>query len=384
MAKKDYYELLGVKPNASDDELKSAYRKKAMELHPDRNPNDKKAEEEFKNINEAYEVLKDKQKRAAYDQFGHDAFRANGPGGGFQSGFAGFQQGFPDINDIFEQMFGGGFGDRRNQPRSRQGRDRNVKLKISLEQAFRGDDITIQLDRMQHCEICEGSGAEKGSSPIICKTCQGTGSVRMTKGFFAIEQTCSKCRGEGRVIEKICKTCRGEGLVKKTNQLEVHIPAGIEHGNKLRLGQKGDDVAGVGGVAGDLYLYIEIMPHAIFERQGADIYCSLPIDLVTASVGGEVDVPLIDGTTAKVTIKEGTASHQQLRLKGKGMTVLQSGGRRGDMLMRIEIEIPKGLNRKQQELLKEFKKLSDKESNQFPNIKNFMGKAKDFIAHYPK
>ena len=278
MAKKDYYDILGVGRDANDDALKSAYRKKAMASHPDRNRDNPNAAKEFQEVNEAYEVLRDKKKRETYDQFGHAAFEqgGGGRGGGFQGGFGGFgADGFPDINDIFEQMFGGGFqsaGGRGARRRETRGRDRELQLTINLLQAFRGDKITIRAPRLAHCKTCSGNGAEKGTGPVACKTCHGHGTVRASKGFFSIEQTCPKCRGTGQVIEKPCKTCRGAGLVEQTTDIDIVIPPGIDNRNQVRVQGKGDDAPAGGRGTGDLFLHIQVNPHDIFERNGNDLF----------------------------------------------------------------------------------------------------------------
>lgn len=384
MAKKDYYDILGVNKNASDEDLKSAYRKKAMASHPDRNPNNPKAEQEFKEINEAYEVLRDKQKRAAYDQFGHAAFQQGGGGGGpgFGQGFQGFSGGFPDINEIFEQMFGGGFAAGRGggQQRESRGRDRNLKLKISLVQAFHGEKIKIRTPKMNHCEQCGGNGAEKGSKPITCKTCGGAGVVRMAKGFFSIEQTCHKCHGSGQIIEKLCKACGGQGLLEKNQEIEITIPAGIDDHHQVRVAGKGDDAPG-GKKSGDLFLHVDITPHDIFQRHGHDIFCLLPIDPVVAMVGGEIPAPTIDGQMVMVKIDKGVQHNQQLRLKGKGMVVLNSGGRRGDLILQVMIETPRHLTRAQESLLQKFQEESNTDK-QFPAVATFRQNAKKFIDNY--
>ncbi|MDI9314177.1 MAG: molecular chaperone DnaJ [Hydrotalea sp.] len=397
MAKRDYYDILGVARGADDAALKAAYRKKAMASHPDRNRDNPKAAEEFQEINEAYEVLRDAQKRAAYDQFGHAAFQQGGPGGGrggagggFQGGFGGFGNGFPDINDIFEQMFGGGFQDAARGARRREtrGRDRELQLTINLLQAFRGDKIKIRAPRLAHCKTCDGSGAEKGSGPTTCKTCNGHGTVRTSKGFFSLEQTCPKCRGTGQVIEKPCKTCHGAGLTEQTTDIDITIPPGIDNRNQVRVQGKGDDAPRGGKNSGDLFLHIHITPHDIFERNGNDLFYALPVDAVTAMTGGEVAMPTIDGNMAVVKIDKGVESGQQFRLKGKGMVVLNSGGRRGDMIVSLAIETPKHLSAAQEKLLVQWAELSEKTANtrakQLPKSTAFIEKAQKFIDNYPK
>ncbi|MGI9461939.1 MAG: molecular chaperone DnaJ [Alphaproteobacteria bacterium] len=382
MAKKDYYEILGVGRDASDDALKTAYRKKAMASHPDRNRGAPGAEQEFKNVNEAYEVLRDKQKRAAYDQFGHAAFQSGGGSrGGSQSGFG---TGFPDINDIFEQMFGGGFQQAgKRQRRETRGRDRELQLTINLLQAFRGDKIEIRTPKMAKCQHCNGQGAEKGSGPTTCKTCGGHGVVRMSKGFFSIEQTCGKCRGNGKTIDKPCRPCRGAGLLEQTQDVTIAIPPGVDHRNQVRLQGKGDDSPN-GKASGDLFLHINITPHEIFERNGNDLFLQLPIDPITAMIGGEMTMPTIDGKIVSVKIEKGVESGQQLRLKGKGMVVLNSGGRRGDLIVSLIVETPKHLSSAQEKILHKWQELSHGEhrAKQLPKENNFQNRAKQFIDNY--
>ncbi len=389
MAKKDYYDVLGVAKNASDEELKAAYRKQAMASHPDRNRDNPKAEQEFKEVNEAYDVLRDKQKRAAYDQFGHSAFEQGGPGarGAHQGGFGGFAGGFPDINDIFEQMFGAGFQQNTGARKRREtrGRDRELQLTISLLQAFRGDKIKIRTQKMAHCDHCSGSGAEKGFSAVTCKTCNGQGVVRIAKGFFSIEQTCPKCQGSGQVIEKPCKVCRGARLVEQAQEIDIAIPAGVDNNNQVRIHGKGDDAA-AGKTSGDLFLHVRVTPHDIFQRNGNDLFYNLPIDPITAMMGGEVTIPVIDGKMVSVKIDKGVETGQQLRLKGKGMVVLNSGGRRGDLIISLLIETPKNLTSAQEKILKQWQESFTPVARvkQLPKEASFQHHAQRFIDNYPK
>ncbi|HYD30838.1 MAG TPA: molecular chaperone DnaJ [Azospirillaceae bacterium] len=369
MAKQDYYELLGVARGASADELKKAYRKQAMQYHPDRNPGNQEAEQKFKEISEAYEVLKDEQKRAAYDRFGHAAFEQGGgrPGGGaggfdFASGFA----------DIFDEMFGEFMGGRRGQAASR-GADLRYNLEISLEDAFNGSQANVRVPTSVACEVCNGSGAEAGSQPTVCPTCAGHGKIRAQQGFFTIERTCPSCHGAGRVIKDPCKACGGAGRVRKEKTLQVNIPPGVEDGTRIRLAGEGE--AGLrGSPPGDLYIFLAIAPHRFFQREGANIHCRVPIPMVTASLGGTIEVPAIDGSRAKITIPAGTQSGHQFRLKGKGMSVLRSTAR-GDMYVQAVVETPMNLTKKQQELLRDFEKAGSTKTN--PESEGFFAKVKE-------
>jgi molecular chaperone DnaJ len=371
MAKRDFYEILGVSKSASPDELKSAYRKLAMKHHPDRNPGDKSAEQKFKEINEAYDILKDDQKRAAYDRFGHAAFEqggARGPGDfGFSGGFA----------DIFDEMFGEFMGGgRRGQGGPSRGSDLRYNLEISLDEAFRGKQTTIRAQTLVACDQCKGGGAEAGSRPIACPTCYGRGRVRAQQGFFTIERTCTTCQGAGRVIDNPCKACGGQGRTRREKTLSVNIPAGVEDGTRIRLGGEGE--AGVrGALAGDLYMFISVTPHRIFQRDGANIYCRVPIPFTTAALGGTIEVPSVDGSRARVTVPAGTQSGHQFRLRGKGMTVLRSPAR-GDMFIEATVETPVNLNKRQQELLREFEKAGEG-GKTHPESEGFFAKVKEFF-----
>jgi len=380
MAKRDYYETLGVERGASDDELKKAYRKLAMEMHPDRNPGDTSAEAKFKDVNEAYDILKDGEKRAAYDRFGHAAFEGGGPFGGGQGGpgggggAAGFEFG-SGFADIFDEMFGDfmGGGGRRGQERAARGNDLRYNLEIGLEDAFIGKKTTVRVPASVSCETCEGSGAEGGSKPVNCQSCQGRGRVRATQGFFTIERTCPTCNGAGQVIQNPCKVCRGTGRTHKERTLSVTIPAGVDDGTRIRLAGEGE--AGMrGAVSGDLYIFITVAPHPFFQRDGANVYCRVPIPMTTAALGGSVEVPTVEGSRARVNIPAGTQSGAQFRLRGKGMSVLRSKSR-GDMYIEVAIETPRNLSKKQQEILREFEAAGGK--NTSPESEGFFSKVKE-------
>ena len=372
MAKADYYESLGGGRDASAGDLKSAYRKAAMKFHPDRNPGNSDAEAKFKEINEAYEVLKDDQKRAAYDRFGHAAFEDGGAGGG-ASGFD-FGSGFADI---FDEMFGDFGGARRGGGRrsSSRGGDLRYNLEISLEDAFGGQQVDIHVPSTTLCGACDGTGAEDGAQPTTCPTCQGVGKVRAQQGFFTIERTCPTCHGQGQVIENPCRECGGTGRVRKEKKLSVNVPPGVDDGTRIRLAGEGE--AGLrGGPAGDLYIFLTISDHAFFQRDNADIYCRVPIPMTIASLGGAIEVPAIDGSRAKVNIPEGTQSGQQFRLRGKGMSVLQSKVR-GDMYIDAQVETPIKLTKQQKDLLREFDYAGGNEVHS-PRSEGFFDKVKDF------
>jgi molecular chaperone DnaJ len=375
MAKRDYYELLGVAKNASGDEVKKAYRKLAMQHHPDRNPGDKSSEQKFKDVSEAYDVLKDDQKRAAYDRFGHAAFEGGrGPGG--NPGDFGFAQGFADI---FDEMFGDFMGQRggRQNAANPRGDDVRYNLEIVLDDAFKGRQTTIRVPTLTACEACHGSGAASGSKPITCPTCYGNGRVRAQQGFFTIERACPNCHGAGRVIDNPCRSCNGQGRIKKEKTLSVSIPAGVEDGTRIRLAGEGE--AGVrGGAAGDLYIFLTVKPHKFFIRDGANIQCKVPIPMTIAALGGQLDVPTIDGTTARLTVAAGTQSGNHVRLRGKGMTVLRSPAR-GDMVIEMVVETPQHLTKKQQELLRDFEKAGDKDRTS-PASEGFLSRMKEFFA----
>lgn len=364
--KADYYETLGIGKGADPDSIKKAFRKLAMQYHPDRNPGDSSAEIRFKEINEAYDVLKDEQKRAAYDRFGHAAFE-NGRGNGAGNGAHGFDFG-GGFADIFEEMFGDMMGGRRQQDRNgRRGVDLRYNLEITLEEAYAGKQATIRVPASVACDECSGSGSEGGKKPVTCSSCNGAGRVRATQGFFTIERTCSRCQGMGKVIEHPCRKCRGQGRVAKERNIEVQIPAGIEDGTRIRLAAEGE--AGVqGGDPGDLYLFVSVAPHPLFKRQNADLLCRVPISMVQACLGGQIEIPDIGGELIKVTIPESAQSGQRLRLRNKGMTILRQN-KRGDLYLELNIEIPVNLSKKQKEILKEFEgSATDKN---FPETSNF-------------
>jgi molecular chaperone DnaJ len=371
MAKQDYYELLGVERGASGEDLKKAYRKLAMQYHPDRNPNDKAAEQKFKSISEAYDVLKDEQKRAAYDRFGHAAFEqgaGRGPGDfGFGTGFA----------DIFDEMFGDLMGRRGAGGGNNRGADLRYNLEITLEEAFKGKQTNVRATTQVPCEGCNGSGAASGARPTNCPTCMGSGRVRAQQGFFTVERTCPSCHGAGRVIDNPCRSCGGQGRARKEKTLAVAIPAGVEDGTRIRLAGEGE--AGIrGGASGDLYIFLAVKPHAIFQREGANTHCRVPISMPIAALGGTIEVPVIDGSRAKVAIPSGTQSGHQLRLKGKGMSVLRSPAR-GDMYVEVIVETPVHLSKRQQELLREFQK-TDEGNRTHPESEGFFAKVKEFFG----
>lgn len=377
MAKRDYYETLGVGRDASEQDLKSAFRRLAKEHHPDANPGDKGAEQKFKDLSEAYEALKDPQKRAAYDRFGHAAFEG-GRGGGGQHGFG------PDfassMSDIFDDLFGEFMGGRGGRGRGGNGRERGADLRynmeITLAEAFSGKTAQIRVPTSVACETCSGSGAKAGTKPKPCPTCGGQGKVRASQGFFTIERTCPACHGRGEVIEDPCPSCSGAGRVTKERTLSVNIPAGVEDGTRIRLANEGE--AGLrGGPTGDLYIFLSIKPHDFFQRDGADIFCKVPISMTTAALGGQIEVPTVEGEMTRVKIPEGSESGKQFRLKGKGMPVLRSK-LTGDMYIQVDVETPKNLTRKQRELLEEFEKLSHKGTS--PESAGFFARVKDFLG----
>lgn len=379
MAKQDYYELLGVKKGASPEDLKRAYRKLAMQHHPDRNPGDAKAEQTFKEINEAYDVLKDDQKRAAYDRFGHAAFDGSGgaPGGFRRGGGGGFEFGFGGgFADIFDEMFGEFMGGRRGQGASARGSDMRYNLEITLEEAFRGKQATIRVPGSIDCEECSGTGSQGGVPPVSCPTCGGNGRVRAQQGFFTIERTCPACGGGGRVIKDPCRSCSGTGRIRKERTLEVNIPAGVEEGTRIRLANEGE--AGLRGAPpGDLYIFLTIKAHPFFQREGADIYCRVPIPMTVAALGGPVEVPTIDGGRTRVSVSPGTQTGSQFRLRGKGMTILRAS-QRGDMYVQVQVETPVNLTRRQRELLEEFDKEGGEEHTN-PQSQGFFARVREFF-----
>jgi molecular chaperone DnaJ len=370
VAKRDFYETLGVAKTASEAELKAAFRKSAMQCHPDRHPGDKQAEARFKELNEAYQHLSDANKRAAYDRYGHAAFEHGGPAAndGFTS----------SMSDIFDDLFGDMMG-RRGGGRNPQGKERGADLRynmeISLEEAYRGKSATIKLPVSVACEACSGSGAKAGSKPSTCKTCAGHGRVRAQQGFFAIERTCPTCQGRGQIIDNPCDRCGGVGRVTRERTLSVNVPAGVEDGTRIRLTGEGE--AGLrGGGAGDLYIFLAIKPHPFFQRDGADLYCRVPISMVQAALGGEFSVRTLDGGDAKVKIPEGAQSGRQLRLRAKGMPTLRSRDF-GDLYIQVNVETPQSLTRRQRELLLEFESESSHKTQ--PESTGFFTKMKEFF-----
>ena len=376
MSKADYYDLLGVDRGVDEKALKSAFRKSAMKYHPDRNPDNPDAEAKFKEINEAYEVLKDPQKRAAYDQFGHAAFEQGGGGGFGGGGFAG-AGGFSDIfEDIFGEMMGG--GGRRGGGRSggrERGADLRYNMEVTLEEAFKGKAAEISVPTAVSCESCSGSGAKPGSSPSTCGTCGGNGRVRASQGFFSIERTCPQCQGRGEVISDPCGDCAGQGRVTKERSLSVDIPAGIEDGVRIRLGGEGEAGAR-GGPSGDLYIFLSIRPHEFFQRDGADLFCKIPISMTTAALGGQFEVVGLDGAKSRVKVPEGTQTGKQFRLRGKGMPIMRSSDF-GDMYIQVVTETPQKLTKRQRELLEEFEQLSSEENS--PESTGFFSRMKRFL-----
>lgn len=367
--KTDYYELLGVTRNASEDEIKKAYRKLALQYHPDRNPGDKQAEEKFKQVSEAYSVLSDAQKRSQYDQFGHAAF---GDGGPFAGGFD-FSSGFEDIfGDIFGEFFGSGGSRRRGRGR---GEDLRYNLTLKFEEAVAGTEKKIKIPRHGPCESCRGTGAKAGTAPQACPTCRGRGQVNFQQGFFSVSRTCSQCRGRGAIIKEPCATCGGAGRVRTMHTLSVKIPAGVDTGSRLKLRAEGES-APVSGVPGDLYVVIQVEPHPIFLRDNLDIICDVPISFVQAALGAEIDVPTLDGKV-KMKIPTGTQSGKVFRMKGKGIKDVQ-GFQQGDQHVRVTVETPTRLTAKQRELLKEFATLGGEEVN--PLSKGFFDKMKELFG----
>ena len=370
MSKRDFYDVLGVARGASADEIKKAYRRKARELHPDSNKEDPKAEERFKEVNEAYDVLKDDQKKAAYDTYGHDAF-AGGMGGGPRPGGGDFGSAF---SDVFEDLFGDFMGRGGRQTRARRGADLRYNLTVSLEEAYKGKTAQISVPGSVECSECSGTGAEGGAQPQNCPTCQGHGKVRAQQGFFTIERTCPTCKGEGQIIKNPCKKCAGAGQVRQERSLKVEVPAGVETGTRIRLAGSGEG-APRGGAPGDLYIFIDVTRHPIFERDGVNLFCRIPVPMTTAALGGEIEAPTLDGGRTRVKVPAGVQSGKQLRLRGKGMPALQRAGQMGDLYIELAVETPVNLTRRQKELLEEF----DREgSDNSPENKDFFSKVRDF------
>ncbi len=372
MNKRDFYEVLGCRKDASIEEIKGAYRKLAKEFHPDRNSGDHGCEQRFKEISEAYDVLKDGDRRAAYDRFGHAAFE-NGAGGrpnGFGFDFA------SSFTDVFDDLFGELMGGKRGRRQNRGG-DLRYNMEITLEEAFAGKAAEIRVNTAVACEACGGSGAEAGSRPEQCPTCSGAGKIRAQQGFFTIERTCPNCHGSGRIVRNPCKPCRGSGHVQKERTLAVNIPPGVEEGTRIRL--TGEGQAGLhGGPAGDLYIFLSLAQHPIFQRDGHDLHCRAPVSFVMAALGGSMEIPTLDGGRSKVTIPEGTQNGRQVRLRGKGMPVLRGGGMAGDLYVEIAVETPVRLTRKQKDLLRTFEKES--EEGMHPESEGFFAKVKEFLG----
>ena len=366
VSKRDYYEILGVVRTCNEAELKAAYRKLAMQHHPDRNPGDADCEHKFKELNEAYDVLKDGDKRAAYDRFGHAAFEQGGGGGhGFGADFA------HTFSDIFEDLFGmgGRRGGGRGQGRER-GSDLRYNMEISLDEAYAGKTAQIRIPTSVICEVCSGSGAKAGTKPKACTTCVGAGKIRHAQGFFTLERTCPACHGRGQMIDDPCASCAGAGRVTRERTLSVNIPAGVEDGTRIRLAGEGE--AGLrGGPPGDLYIFLSLAPHEFFQRDGADLHCRVPISMATAALGGEFEVPAIDGGKARVKVPGGTQTGQRFRLTAKGMPVLRAK-QKGDMYVQVAVETPQNLNKRQRELLAEFEKLSSEQTH--PESAGFFGR----------
>ena len=357
---RDYYDILGLPKSASDSEIKSSYRKLAMKYHPDRNPGDKKAEDNFKETAQAYEILKDSQKRAAYDQYGHAAFSQGSSGSSSGGGFGG------GFSDIFEDMFGMG-GREQGRKAASSGSDLRYDLSVSLEQAYSGDQVEISLTVPSKCETCNGSGANKGSQPKQCNQCGGHGKVRAQQGFFTIERTCAACSGIGETISDPCRPCQGQGRINKPKKLSVNVPAGVDNGTRIRLSGEGEAGARGSG-AGDLYIFIDIKEHSFFQRDGKDTFIEVPVSLIDAVLGNSIQVPCVDGSKAKMNLSAGTQNGARLRMKGKGMPALR-GGSRGDQYVEINVETPVGISKKQEDLFKQIKELGiDKIS---PKTKRF-------------
>lgn len=379
MAKHDYYDLLGVEKGATDAEIKRAYRKKAMELHPDRNKDNPKSEAAFKDVNAAYDVLKDAHKKAAYDRFGHAAFANGSPSGagGFRGGAgdnADFASAFSDVfDDLFGDFMGGGAATRARGQRAARGSDLRYNLNLSLQDAYLGKHATITVPGSVACEVCHGTGAEGGAEPSTCPTCSGLGKVRAQQGFFTVERTCPTCSGRGQIIKNPCPACAGAGRVRKDRSLNVNIPAGVETGTRIRLAGEGE--AGLrGGPSGDLYIFIEVETHPIFERDNQNLYCRIPVSITTATLGGEIEAPTLDGGRSRVRVPAGVQSGKQLRLRGKGMPALRGSGA-GDLYIELAVETPVNLNARQRELLKEFE-LAGKDNN--PATQDFFSRVKGF------
>jgi len=378
MAKRDYYEVLGLSKGAAADEIKKAYRRKAKELHPDRNADNPNAESQFKEVNEAYDALKDPEKKAAYDRFGHAAFEGGmgggpRPGGGF-GGQGDFASAFSDVfDDLFGDFMGGRGPGAGGRQRAARGSDLRYNLRVSLEDAYSGLQKTINVPTSVGCSACQGSGAEGGAEPQTCPTCSGMGKVRAQQGFFTVERTCPTCSGLGQIIKNPCKSCGGAGRVEKERALNVNIPAGVETGTRIRLAGEGE--AGLrGGPSGDLYIFLEVAEHDLFQRDGHNLFCRVPVSMAAAALGGDIEVPTIEGGRSRVKVPAGSQSGRQMRLRGKGMPMLRGGGH-GDMFIELAVETPVNLTSKQREMLREFDKLSEDNN---PESSSFFSKVKQF------
>ena len=376
MSKRDYYEILGCSKTASESELKKAFRSKAKELHPDRNSGNSAATEKFKKVNEAYDILKDPEKRAAYDRYGHAAFDGS-MGGGFSSGGSSngdFASAFSDVfEDLFGDFMGGGNSRSNSSQRANRGADLRYNMQISLKHAFSGKKTNIDVPTSVSCDTCQGTGAQSGAAPTSCPTCSGIGKVRAQQGFFTVERTCPTCAGKGQIIKNPCHLCNGQGRVDKSKKLSVNIPPGVETGTRIRLAGEGE--AGIrGGQPGDLYIFIEVEKHSIFEREGNDLFCRIPITMTTAALGGDLEAPTLDGGKTRVKIPQGSQNNKQLRLKGKGMPSIR-GSSKGDLYIEILVETPVNLNAEQIQLLKQFEN-SCRDNN--PANKDFFSKVKNF------
>lgn len=377
MAKRDYYEVLGVAKGASDEEIKKAFRSKAREHHPDANRHDPKSEARFKEVNEAYDILKDPQRKAAYDRFGHGAFEG---GGGASAGFRGaggpdFASAFSDVfDDLFGDFMGGAAAGARRGQRAARGSDLRYNLRMTLEEAYHGKQATITVPSSATCEVCNGTGAEGGAEPATCPTCSGMGKVRAQQGFFTVERTCPTCAGRGQIIKNPCKSCAGAGRVRRDRTLNVNIPVGVETGTRIRLAGEGE--AGLrGGPPGDLYIFVEVESHPIFERDNQNLYCRIPVSMATAALGGEIDAPTIDGGRTRVRVPSGVQSGKQLRLRGKGMPALRGSGA-GDLYIELAVETPVNLTARQKELLREFEEAGG--SDNHPETQDFFSRVKGF------
>ncbi|MDR7025862.1 molecular chaperone DnaJ [Pseudomonas peli] len=373
MAKRDFYEVLGVERGASEAELKKAYRRLAMKYHPDRNPDDKAAEEKFKEANEAYEVLSDAAKRSAYDQYGHAGVDPQMGGGGGGPGGANFSDIF---GDVFSDFFGGG-GRGGQRGGAQRGSDLRYTLELDLEEAVRGTTVTIRVPTLVNCKPCDGSGAKKGTTPVTCTTCGGIGQVRMQQGFFSVQQTCPRCHGSGKMITDPCGSCHGHGRVEEHKTLSVKVPAGVDTGDRIRLSGEGEAGA-MGGPAGDLYVVVNVREHAIFQRDGKHLYCEVPISFADAALGGELEVPTLDGRV-KLKIPEGTQTGKMFRLRGKGVAPVRGGGA-GDLMCKVAVETPVNLDKRQRELLDEFRKTLEGDSSHSPKANGWFEGVKRFFG----